>query len=106
MLKRRAVSTAMLVSCALIWGTSYIAQILGMQEIGPLTFCASRYVVSVAALSLMLALMGKRGGFDEARGERTPEEKCAERIVIHHGSALLRHHRHSGCRRTHHARRQ
>ena len=57
MLKRRAVSTAMLVSCALIWGTSYIAQILGMQEIGPLTFCASRYVVSVAALSLMLALM-------------------------------------------------
>ena len=23
----------MLVSCALIWGTSYIAQILGMQEI-------------------------------------------------------------------------
>lgn len=69
----------MLVSCALIWGTSYIAQILGMQEIGPLTFCASRYVVSVAALSLMLTLMGKRGGFDEACGERTPEKNAPKK---------------------------
>ena len=88
MLRRRAVSTAMLVSCALIWGTSYIAQILGMQEIGPLTFCASRYVVSVAALSLMLTLMGKRGGFDEARGERTLEEKRAERMKILRNGAI------------------
>ena len=87
MLKRRVVSTAMLVSCALIWGTSYIAQILGMQEIGPLTFCASRYVVSVAALSLMLALMWKRGGLDDVRGERTPEEKRAERMkILRHGA--------------------
>ena len=88
MLRRRAVSTAMLVSCALIWGTSYIAQILGMQEIGPLTFCASRYVVSVAALSLMLTLMGKRGGLDDVRGERTPAEKRAERMKILRNGAI------------------
>ena len=80
MLKKRAVSTAMLVSCALIWGTSYIAQILGMQEIGPLTFCASRYVVSVAALALLLSVLGKRrGNADGGRGVRTAEEKRAER---------------------------
>ena len=80
MLKKRAVSTAMLVSCALIWGTSYIGQILGMQEIGPRTFWASRYVVSVAALALLLSVLGKRrGNADGGRGVRTAEEKRAER---------------------------
>lgn len=87
MLKKRAASTAMLVSCAVIWGTSYIAQILGMQEIGPLTFCASRYVVSVAALALLLAVLGKKRKTEENFDVRTAEEKRAEwKKNIRHGA--------------------
>lgn len=87
MIKRRAVSTAMLLSCALIWGTSYIAQILGMQEIGPLTFCASRYVVSATALLLLLAVMGTRGDSPDGRGLRSAAEKREERRkVLMHGA--------------------
>ena len=82
MLKRRAVSTAMLVSCALIWGTSYIAQILGMQEIGPLTFCASRYVVSVAALSLIdWSRIRRRSGW------RCGRAAAAQKAAGSHGRA-------------------
>ncbi|OUO92596.1 DMT family transporter [Cloacibacillus sp. An23] len=85
MLKRRAVSTAMLVSCAVIWGTSYIAQILGMQEIGPLTFCASRYVVSSAALALLLFVTWKRGETGDGGETLSAGEKRAElgRIIKH-----------------------
>ena len=87
MVKRRAVSTAMLVSCALIWGTSYIAQILGMQEIGPLSFCASRYVVSAAALALLLAVMEARKNGARNRGPADNAEKRAERIkAVKHGA--------------------
>lgn len=85
MIKRRAVSTAMLLSCALIWGTSYIAQTLGMQEIGPLTFCASRYVVSAAALSLFVTVTGKHSSSQDGRGSRTAAEKGEDRrkTLIH-----------------------
>lgn len=77
----------MLLSCALIWGTSYIAQILGMQEIGPLTFCASRYVVSATALLLLLAVMGTRGDSPDVRGLRAAAEKREERRkVLMHGA--------------------
>lgn len=77
----------MLLSCALIWGTSYIAQILGMQEIGPLTFCASRYVVSAAALLLLLAVMETRGDSPDGRGLRAASEKREERRkVLMHGA--------------------
>lgn len=86
MIKRRAVSTAMLLSCALIWGTSYIAQILGMQEIGPLTFCASRYVLSAAALALFLAVMEIRRNSHDGRGLRAAAEKREERRkILAHG---------------------
>lgn len=60
MLKKRAVSTVMLVSCAMIWGSSYVAQMIGTQEIGPFSFIASRYVISVAVLTLFLAVLQKR----------------------------------------------
>ena len=47
---RKAVSMLMLLMAAFIWGTSFIAQILGMEFIGPYTFLASRYFVSLLFL--------------------------------------------------------
>lgn len=40
----------MLLTAALIWGTSFIAQILGMEFIGPYTFLTFRYFISLLFL--------------------------------------------------------
>ncbi len=46
----KTLSVIMLSAASLIWGTSFIAQILGMQYIGPYTFLTGRYVVSLVFL--------------------------------------------------------
>lgn len=48
MRSRKTVSLIMLSGASLIWGTSFIAQILGMEYIGPFTFNAMRYLAAVA----------------------------------------------------------
>lgn len=57
MINRSMFSTFLLLAAALIWGTSFVAQILGMEYIGPFTFCASRYIVSFASLSAFILLL-------------------------------------------------
>ncbi|MDY2985117.1 MAG: DMT family transporter [Synergistes jonesii] len=46
MKNRRIIAMLTLSSVALIWGTSFVAQILGMEYIGPFTFCAVRYCIA------------------------------------------------------------
>ncbi len=89
---------AALAMCALIWGTSYIAQILGMQSIGSLTFCASRYAISFTVLALAIALADRRSGLrlrttDERRAEtcRTVTRGVICGTVLFAGSILQQH---------------
>lgn len=85
MLNKRAVSTVMLVSCALIWGTAYIAQVFGMREIGPLTFCAGRFALSFAALALTLLFIENRR--EKKNVPRASAVMREERLrIILHGS--------------------
>lgn len=61
MINRRTTSILLLLTASLIWGTSFVAQILGMEHIGPMTFCFSRYIVSfLILLPFSLIIDGRR----------------------------------------------
>ena len=47
---------------ALIWGTAFVAQRVGMEHIEPLTFTASRMVLAAVAVGLVSLLTAKRSG--------------------------------------------
>ena len=59
---RRMFSVMMLSTASLIWGTSFVAQILGMEFIGPFTFCTARYVVALLFQVPFALLMDRRIG--------------------------------------------
>lgn len=46
---------------SLLWGTTFVAQSVGMEDLGPYTYGAARYVVAVpVVLSLWLVMRGRR----------------------------------------------
>ena len=50
----------MLILTAMIWGSAFVAQRVGMDDIGPLTFTAARMVFAFAATALASVLFGLR----------------------------------------------
>ena len=46
--------------CTLIWGTTFIAQDTGMDDIGPFTFNAVRFLVGFAAILPLVFLFEKK----------------------------------------------
>ena len=61
----------LLLLTATIWGFAFVAQSVGMDYIGPMTFTGARCVISVIALTPVVLLMRKRAGESEA-----PATKC------------------------------
>jgi len=49
----------LLVITAIIWGTSFVAQRVGMEYIGPYTFTATRFIIGTLSLLPIILLMGK-----------------------------------------------
>ncbi|MBR4401340.1 MAG: DMT family transporter [Synergistes sp.] len=60
MKSRRIAALLMLTLTAFIWGTSFVAQIVGMEHIGPFTFCAARYFLASLFTIPFAAFMGRR----------------------------------------------
>ncbi len=58
--RRRMLGNALLILTALIWGTAFVAQRVGMDSIEPLTFTASRMVLAAVAVGLLAFLMGRK----------------------------------------------
>ena len=48
---KKAISFICLVICTLIWGTTFIAQDTGMDNIGPFTFNSVRFYVGFLAVA-------------------------------------------------------
>ncbi len=55
-----AVSRLFILTSALIWGSSFIAQILGMEFVGPITFISVRYIIGTASVLFMALLLDYR----------------------------------------------
>lgn len=58
MKKNTAVGTVMLLVCAMIWGTAFVAQSEAMDSMGPLTFQAMRSYLGGIVLLPLIAVMG------------------------------------------------
>ena len=56
----KAISFICLVICTLIWGTTFIAQDAGMDNIGPFTFNAVRFLVGFIAVAPFVFLFEKK----------------------------------------------
>ena len=57
---KKAISFICLVACTLIWGTAFIAQATGMDNIGPFTFNSARFYVGFLAVAPFVFLFEKK----------------------------------------------
>ena len=68
--KKQLRNTLMLMACAFIWGTAFVAQSVGMDHIGPFTFNAVRSLVGGIALLPVILIFQRR---------KTPERRQQEK---------------------------
>ena len=57
---KKAISFICLVVCTLIWGTTFIAQDTGMDNIGPFTFNSARFYIGFLAVIPFVFLFEKK----------------------------------------------
>ena len=57
---KKTVSFACLLACSFIWGTTFIAQDTGMDNIGPFTFNSARFFVGFLAISPFVFLFERK----------------------------------------------
>ncbi len=62
MKKEQIKGSAQLLFATLIWGGAFVAQSVGMDHLGPMSFQAVRSILAVAALLPMIALMDRSPG--------------------------------------------
>lgn len=58
--KKRMLSNLLLLIVALIWGTAFVAQDIGMDYVEPFTFTATRNLVAIVALFPLIYFLQKR----------------------------------------------
>lgn len=74
---KRAAADLLLLLTAFIWGTAFVAQRLGMDSVGPLTFCTSRYFIGGAIVFVVVILSDMRRGMAFASEESLMEWRGA-----------------------------
>ena len=67
---KKIISFFCLIACALIWGTTFIAQDTGMDNIGPFTFNSVRFFVGFLAVSPFVFLFEKQKITDQIKSNR------------------------------------
>ena len=66
---KKIISFICLVTCTLIWGTTFIAQDTGMDNIGPFTFNSVRFFVGVLAVAPFVLLFEKTKVIPQIKAE-------------------------------------
>ena len=65
---KKVISLFCLIVCTLIWGTTFIAQDTGMDNIGPFTFNSVRFLVGFLAVSPFVFLFEKNKINNQIKG--------------------------------------
>ncbi len=77
MTRKQLVSSLLLLLAAIIWGVAFVAQSVGMEYVGPLTFSATRsFIGSVVLLPVIYLFRGK------TKAAENPEEKQQRRRTL------------------------
>ena len=69
----------MLMLCAFIWGTAFVAQSVGMDYVGPMTYVCARSVIGMIVLLPVIAVLNRVG---PPRAAETPEERRKGRKTL------------------------
>lgn len=79
MKNKKILANILLLITALIWGSAFVAQRVGMDFIGPFTFNFARFSLSVLVLIPIVQLMGKKG---KGKTEDETEKRYDKRTFI------------------------
>ena len=84
------ISVCLLLLAAVIWGTAFVAQQVGMEHVGPFTFTFVRNVLAVIALApLMLLGVGRlKKGTDVSDEQFAAEQKTSNRLLWKSGITI------------------
>jgi len=85
--KQKIGSLAILLLTAMIWGFAFVAQVQGMEYIGPFTMIGVRFLIAIVAL-LPVVLFFERGRVDKAERKRTVVASVAAGTVLFIASSL------------------
>ena len=81
MKNKKLLGNILLMLTAIIWGSAFVAQRVGMESIEPITFTAARMALAAAAVGLVALLSGRRARRDPlARGAE--EERAVRRSSV------------------------
>ena len=64
----QARGTLMLLGASFFWGTTFVAQMTGMEGIGPFTYAAARYFLGLLSLIAVLFYTRKQRAKDRRQG--------------------------------------
>ena len=64
---KKTMSLIYLIICSLIWGTTFIAQDMGMDNIGPFTFNSVRFFVGFLVISPLVLLLEKKKIYEQIK---------------------------------------
>ena len=67
---------------AFIWGTTFVAQSVGMEGIGPFTYGAARYVVAVPVVFLLWLFFAPKRRAAKAAGTYRPGFKAGALVGV------------------------
>lgn len=79
MKNRRMLGNALLTLTALVWGTAFVGQRVGMEYIEPFTFGAARMALAAVAVGLVALILDRRAGRSPDKPVRTAQEEKAYR---------------------------
>lgn len=81
MKSKKLLGNILLTLTAIIWGSAFVAQRVGMESIEPITFTAARMALAAAAVGLVALLSGKRAR-REPPSRSTEEERAFRRSTV------------------------
>lgn len=68
MVNLRLKGNLFLLVAAFIWGTAFVAQLVGMDELGPFAYCSGRYILGLVAVSILWLCMSSSRKKKKAAG--------------------------------------
>ena len=80
----------LLLTAAFIWGTTFVAQMVGMEDLGPFTYAMSRYFLGFLFLIGLWRLRGKKRAQEKERGTYHPGWRagCGAGAIMFVGTSL------------------
>lgn len=84
--KKKLMSNTLLLITAVIWGSAFVAQRVGMDYVGPFTFCASRFILATVFLVPVIYFMDR--GKKAEQEERSLEEIALDKKFTLKGGFL------------------